>query len=368
MKTRLLVHGSSLVDIKKHKRKKMVTYVAAEWLVSRPHIVLWANEILISEGDFKSAHLYFEDDICSESIRLLFDILKDRGVIKTFEPSSIVPPFFGKAIERQVKEDEKRWKIQKPADTETGKVDLANIHIGGVDICHYRLKGIYSSLGLARLLDTYCLFDTYEYEVCRRRFGEGLVGNHGFLQNPFERAFDVLSPNIQLLGNYVIHAEQCDTCRHKKQCASNCVEQTEEAVSFALELRYRDEMVELKKVISDSIEKLKKGEINSRSEQNFLKNEIQTRADNCKKRLLNTFPQVERWVNITTAISTPLVFAGALTGNSLVSFVGLGLLGSSQATNEIMKYLQSKYRWVAFLDEISEINPIQRRIGGPSLK
>jgi hypothetical protein len=367
MKTKLLVHGSSLVGIKKHKRKKMVSYVAAEWLIYRPHIVLWADEILVSERDFRSAHLYFDDDICKESARLLFDMLKERGVIKTFEPSSVAPPFFDKAIGKQVRNDEKRWAIQKQADTKTGKADLANIHIGGLTICHYRLEGIYSSLGFARLLDAQCLFDTYEYEVCRRRFDEESPKYRAFLKSPFEKAFDILAPDVQLLGNYVIHSEQCETCHNKQQCMSSCVEQTEEMVSFALQLRCRDEMLELKEIISDSIEKLKKGKIRSLSEQNYLRKEIQSSADKCKRRLLSTFPQVERWVSITTALSTPVAFAGALTGNNLVSLVGVGLLGSSQATIEVIKYLRSKYRWVAFLDEISGINPMRTKISAPSL-
>lgn len=356
MKTKLLVPGTSLMLLDEDEREKSISYVATEWLVSHPHAILWSDEICMSDSDFKTVHACSDDQIVSDSIRLLFDKLKRNDVIKTFNPSSIAPPVLKEAIERQVAEDEERWKVEKPTNFETGKIDMAYIRIGDLDICPFRLQSVYTSLAFANLLDAHCLFNPYEYEICKKRFAE-ISRDTSLQKHPFQEVLEIFAPDFQLLGDYVIKKEQCNKCKNEEKCASRCIEQTEEAISMVLDLRERDEIVQLKQVISDIIEKLREKENHHTSEEERLKMEIQEKVKKCKHRLFNTFPKVERWAHITTVMSIPISFAGTSSGNSLVSFLGLGLLGLSQITTETIKYLQSKYKWIAFLDKVAHLNP-----------
>lgn len=361
MKTKLLVPGTSLMLLDEDEREKSISYVATEWLISHPHVILWSDEIYMADSDFKAIHTYSDDEIASGSIRLLFDKLERSGVIKTFNPSSIASPVLKEAIEKQVIEDEERWKVEKLTDPDTGKIDMANIRIGDLDICRFRLQSVYSSLAIANVLDSYCLFSTYEYELCKKRFGEISIKSASLQKQPFQEVLEIFVPDFQLLGDYIINREQCIKCKNEEKCASRCIDQTEEAISTVLDLRERDEMVELKEVILEVIEKVREKENGDSSEKERLKIEIHEKVKKYKYRLFKTFPKVERWAHITTVMSIPISFAGTIAGSSLVSFLGIGLLGSSQIATETIKYLQSKYQWIGFLDKIAHLKPKKGR-------
>ena len=87
--------------------------------------------------------------------------------------------------------------------------------------------------------------------------------------------------------------------------------------------------------------------------------EFREQQSKLTKRTRSIFPKVKRWANVTTIVSVPLAIAGLSSGASLVTLAaataaGLGLLGK-----QYVEFLESKYRWVGFLQGIP--GPCQER-------
>lgn len=94
--------------------------------------------------------------------------------------------------------------------------------------------------------------------------------------------------------------------------------------------------------------------------------ELNREVDECKKRMLNTFPKISRWVQITAGISAPLVYLGtsynesiisalpAVGGTGLLTKVGGAGLATSLAMDRSLNYLKSRYQWVNFVDELKQ--------------
>jgi len=353
MKTSLLIPGNSLTKCH-YGENPTLSFVNTEWTFIRPHVLLWADEIFIEKDDFKNIVKNTEDKVINESLKLVYDRLKKEGIIKTFDALNFAPDYLKDAIDYQVTSDAERWKKYEPeVDKKTGKIDLNYICINGMDICPPKLYSFYYSLSFSRLLNSECLLNTFEFELCKRRFGE-VSKEYKFPDtNPFQIAFNTITPNIQILGSYAIHT-QCDKCKNKKICQKECVEKTDEYLSIVLDLRKRDELRELKGIITESKKRIK-DDGDSIKKIKIMSEEIQDRANKHKELILKTFPRLERWANITTAISLPISFAASASNEGLITLAGIGLAGASQGTKEILNCLKSKYKWVTFYDELKNI-------------
>jgi hypothetical protein len=199
--------------------------VAVEWLIEHPHIFMWADNIFISNESFEHLiHRFDEDRIKQESVSMVLDEFKKERVINLFDPDQLCKPALQYMIWNQVEEDQKRWGNRDiKIDPETGKGDLANICIGNVEVCPTILASVYFSLALSRRLDSGCLFDSHILNVCSQRFKE--IDTPSSLY-PFIGIFGMIVPEVQVLGNYVIH-KICNTCAKEEKCKSDCLEQTE---------------------------------------------------------------------------------------------------------------------------------------------
>lgn len=337
--------------------------VAVEWLVKHPHIFMWADNIFISNNSFEYiAQRFDEDRVKQDSINMVLDEFKKEKVINLFDPDQLCKPALQYMIWNQVEEDQKRWGSRNvKVDPKTGKGDLANICIGNVEVCPTILASVYFGLALSRRLDSGCLFDSHALNICSQRFKEIETLTPVY---PFLDIFGMIIPEVQVLGNYAIHGI-CNTCAKEEKCKSECLEQTELLIGKIIDFRIRDEMKQTKDAIMKAI-RLAKGKDKGNSD--IILNELNKEVIECKKRMLDTFPKVNRWIQITAMLSAPLIYLGTNYSDSLVSAlpsigsaglltkVGGAGLATSVAIDRSLNYLKSKYQWVNFLDELKQFN------------
>ena len=124
-------------------------------------------------------------------------------------------------------------------------------------------------------------------------------------------------------------------------------------VNNMVEFRNRDEMSEMKKVVSKTVEQVKQIKDENEIEEELM-TEYRRRMLKCKKRLTGSFPKIKKWTHILTSVSIPVALAGTAAGSGLLSFAGVGIAGSSHAVHELSSYFEKKYRWVTFVNEMRE--------------
>jgi hypothetical protein len=67
-----------------------------------------------------------------------------------------------------------------------------------------------------------------------------------------------------------------------------------------------------------------------------------------QKKLYSVFPKVQRWSNLTTILSIPVIVAGSATASPLLAGLGAGIAGISKTIEKYITILESKSRWVCF--------------------
>jgi hypothetical protein len=337
--------------------------VSLEWLIMKPHILLWADNIYITNESFEHLVNGFEEDrVRQESINMVLDEFKKERVINLFDPNQYCKPALQYMIWNQVDEDKKRWGNRDVKfDPETGKGDLNNICIGNTKVCPTILSSIYFGMALARRLDSGCLFDSHILNICSQRFNEIEANTYS---SPFVDVFGMIVPEVQALGDYVVH-KACNTCANEEKCKSECLQQTEIMIGNLMDFRIRDEMKQTKDAIKKAIQLARN---KSQDDPDMILKEFNKEVLECKKRMLDTLPKVNRWVQITAMLSAPLIYLGTNYSDCLVSSmpeigatglitkVGGAGLAASIAMDRSLSYLKSKYQWVNFLDELKQFN------------
>ncbi len=336
--------------------------VSLEWLIMKPHIFLWADNIYITNKSFE--HLitggFEKDRIKQESISMVLEEFKKERIISVFDPDQYCKPALQYMIWNQVEEDRKRWGNQDVEfDPETGKGDLNNICIGNTRVCPTILSSIYFGMALSQRLDSGCLFDSQILNICSQRFKEI---NSTTSPSPFVDVFGMIVPEIQVLGDYVVH-KACNTCVNEEKCKSKCLQQTELMIGKIMDFRIRDEMKQTKDAITRAIQLAKN---KNQYDPDIILKEFNGEVLECKKRMQNTLPKVNRWVQITAMVSAPLIYLGTNYNDSLVSAlpgstglmtkVGGAGLAASIAMEKSLNYLKGKYQWINFLDELKQFN------------
>jgi len=172
----------------------------------------------------------------------------------------------------------------------------------------------------------------------------------------------MIVPEVQVLGDYVVH-NACNTCVNEKKCKSECLQQTEIMIGKIMDFRIRDEMKQTKDAITKAIQLARN---KNQYDPDMILKEFNSEVLECKKRMQNTLPKVNRWVQITAMLSAPLIYLGTNYNDSLVSAlpgstglmtkVGGAGLAASIAMDRSLNYLKSKYQWINFLDELKQFN------------
>ncbi len=330
---------------------------SVEWLLVRPQTLLWTDELLIPKGAIEAFQEHLpNDEVVRESYATMFDELKKQGIINQFDAGKYSSSSMAEAVLNQIKEDEARWGKEITRDPVTGKVDYANIYIGGKKVCAGILGSIYATLALSRELDAGFFLSPDELDVCNKRFGE-IAKNRSA---DFIDVFELIVPTCSILGEYAKHYpaslmlvgdHSCGNCASQAKCREDCLEQTSDRIGALLDLRNRDEMIQTKRAVNKAIQAAKEA---GHEEGKSILSELSNEARECKRRLNLAFPKVERWSIISTMLSGSISLVGSSSGSGLISLAGAGGAVASALAAGSVEYLESKYRWTSFIDELKE--------------
>lgn len=319
------------------------------WLFGNPSTLLWADQIVLTpeilEMIKNSSYPDGNKDI-GRAVGLIFERIEENGLIKTKKASSIITNKVRDEIFTQINEDRNRLAKIFPRSVKLGDEEKVpgQLFVNGVEYCTPSLWTMYASFILAREWKADLLLPPQSQNY----FDRALVS----LQNPqqdgvekhtaFEEILKSKLPEQELLPIILFDAKLCGSCGNKSSCSSDVFAKVETNIKNIMMWRSYDEVQELKSVISRIAKEADNTGVSSKELVAAFKEE----EDKINKSIRSVFPKVERWSNMATVLSIPVVVAGLSTGSTAIASVGAGVAGVATVAKKYIDIVRSKYRWV----------------------
>jgi len=342
------------------------------WLINYPSILLWADRIIITETVWQVIQKegFPDPPELAKACKLIFDIARDQGIVKIAQPTPLLTPDLCDFILTQVDTDLDKIKRLFPDKVDqrsmgrAGKDGPTETLIDGVGFCSPYLGSVYASLVLAKAWKANCLFDPHVIHYLRYKFGIEAFpkqADAGRIQS-FTTVFESYFPNEPLIPHYAFDSQgRCLECEHEKKCKDTYLKDLETHTLELLKWREYDEIQQAKAVVDEIVIRRDKSDI---VDPHAVAKEFSEEQSKLSKRIRSIFPKVKRWANVTTIVSIPLAIAGLSSGESLVTLAGVALAGLAQGGKQYVEFLESKYRWVGFLQRIPGPCPDREAKGG----
>ena len=327
-----------------------------EWIINHPSVFLWADKIIVTSAIWESIfEANFPSDMpeLSKSIKLIFEIAKAENIIEIVSAKDIMLDSFSKYLQIQVAKDRQLLAETFPdiikLVTEEDKSVPGGFTINGEEFCGLYVWQIYAGLFLSKALGAQCLFNRKSIEYCKYKFGlnyyNGAVSDTKFNAN--QKIFEAFIPNEPIIHHYAYDNKgKCLTCKHEKECSDIYLSNIEDNFYKIINWRNYDEIKQIRNTLNSIIDK-RETYGDSMVTEDIIK-EFQKKREKIRKIIFMLFPQVKRWANVTTLISTPAAIVGNLTGNPVVTSVAATMTGASVFTEKMIEMLSNKYRWVSF--------------------
>jgi len=333
-----------------------------EWLLRYPAVLLWADKILVSKAtwNFIQEATYPDPDELAKSIKLIFQIAAEKDMIEIVDPTEVLSKEFDQLIINQIETDIPLLLKTFPEHVSLRDDEKDDSHtflkIAGIDYCFPQISAVYTSLTLARFWNANCLFDSSSFNLLRFKFGISgppKEGDIGFMQ-AFSSIFNTKLPNELQLPKYAFNQDnKCSKCKNDKSCKKSYLGKLEKDTKDFLKWRDFDEILQMREVLSSIIQN--KLLIGDAIDPEDVALEFEAVQSKYYKMITSLFPRISRWANISTIVSTPLVVAGLAVQNPILTVTGATLAGISKITEESIKILTSKHRWVTFKpDEVDQ--------------
>ena len=291
--------------------------ISMGWLLERPSVLMWAEEILMSELDYRClASGLFErtDSYFSETLGILFDELKTEGIVRLFDPKPYLTSVSRESVAECVEKDLLYFGAEAGASDEKGKREPAMVHSDYGSYCAVMLESLYTNMLLSRLLESSCLMDDAKAKYIIDRFGRGASAEVGHGKS-FDELYSVIVPELRLLDYRLLCPEsRRNNCVHGEECTGSIRKNSRRFVDALLMLRGKEEI----RGLSCLIEHLE-------NETGGNPEEV-TRAAlhdiaKAQKRVRTSFEAAKRWSTIVTEISGSVAVSSLVSGNPVASTV-----------------------------------------------
>jgi hypothetical protein len=331
------------------------------WLFNNPSVFLWADKIIITpvmwDSIINEKIEPNKKEEFSKTIKFLFERLNSEGIIEICKPNKFIDNNMFKFIGNQVARDMEIIAENFPTNISlnfgkkqhNGKRSPDNIKIGDYEYCPPYLISIYGGLLLSRLLGAQPLFNKRSFEYLKYRFGID-VNDCQIKLNTFNSIFNVALPNDNIFPEIVLEREEkCSKCIKETECKKNYIKQLDNRISDILNWRKYDEIFQIKSVVNNIINDCNNS--NDVINVDDIIKKYHEKENKINKLIKSTFPKVNRFANISTLVSLPFAVVGAATNSSLLITSGLAVTALAQASKEVIELLESKFRWVGFLNK-----------------
>lgn len=329
-----------------------------DWLFNYPSTLLWAKQIVvtdkiwsvITDGSFFPGVTNQKEQAFAKAIKMIFELLDSYGLIDIVDASDVISKELEKEIYDSINYDIQELSRLFP-DVVTVDDKCEFLKIDGYSYCIPQLWTIYASYFYSRHFDSNSLSTPHELNFFDYKINLGANKLPELKQkiDVFQKVLEINLPNEPIGHIYLYdNAQKCIDCKHEIKCKDTYLNDIEKNVKSLLDKRDYDEIHQLTSTINQIY--IKKEEIDS----DYLSREV-IREFNDKKKSLNkkiksVFPKVKRWSNLTTFISIPITLAGVITGNPELIIPGASTASLGKGTEEMIKYFESKYKWINFLN------------------
>jgi len=337
-----------------------------DWIYRYPSVLLWADKILVTDfiwGTISESGWPSDAPALVKSLKLVFDLARDKGIIEIVDPTKVASPELKKAILAEVDKD--RILL---AEVFPHRVKLGNdaevpgqLFIDGNEYCSPFVGTIYTGLALARAWGAHCLFSRPAFDYCAYKFG--LVGFPDRADvgrsRGFQTVFEAYLPNVSIFPDYALYSDSngeqgCHNCIKEQECKDSYLSELETNVKRLFAWRDYDEIGQLKETLEDITRRRdKSGGIINPSD---ILHDFRSREEKLRKRIRSTFPKVRRWANTSAMLSVPVALAGLASDVPLITFAGAGLAGLSRIASELVDLFSSKYSWIGFLSREAQLH------------
>jgi len=329
-----------------------------DWLIRYPSVFIWADQILVTNTvwDVVQQEAWPEPPSVAKCCKLVLELAQAHGLVEVREPSPLLKDDLRAAIALQADQD-----LRQIRTAYAGRVSVTDYSkkqdgsfevpiIDGAEYCNPYVGSVYSSLALARAWEANCLFDRHALEWLRLKFGmhppkEGVPDR----LDVFATVFESHLPNDPLIPYYGLCSEEpCKTCTREDACKGDYLRELEAETIARLKWRDYDEVREIKAVI-DRIISRKASSIGGALDRAEIAREFAEQQSKTTRRIRSIFPKVRRWCNLATMVSVPFAVLGLAFGADSVTVGGAVSTAAAQFGKEYVDFLESKSRWVGFL-------------------
>jgi hypothetical protein len=331
------------------------------WLANYPSVLLWADRIIITETVWRviQQEEFPHPPELAKACKLVFDVARAEGLVEIVQPTPLAEPQLQKSILKQVDSDLKRVmhlfpdKVEQRSMGRPGREGPTETLIDGVGFCSPYLCSVYASLVLAKLWGANCLFDPHALHFLRYKFGVETFPKQvdtGWIRS-FTTLFESQFPNDHIIPGYAFDSQgRCLTCASEEKCKKTYLNEVETRVRDLMKCRQYDEIRRANSVFNKIIASRDKAGIIDPEQ---VAKEFRAEQSKLAKQIHRVFPKVKRWANVTTIVSVPLAVTGLSTGGSLLTLAAAAAAGLAQIGKEYITFLESKHRWVGFIQQPS---------------
>lgn len=314
------------------------------WLFENPQILLWIDRIVVTSEILHAIEdsRGIEGDL-GKGLQITFSKLESAGLIELKKVSDAISRKRSKSILKHIEEDERILLETFPEHIKRNEDD--HLIVNRQNYCSAILWSIYASIELANKWNANLVLPPYAYNYLRYKNGISVAQKKDDKIAGFNKIFNTIVPKMSLFPHILFEKNNCSACAKMNHCRKNCLHEVEQNVKTILEWRLYDEFHQLREVLGKISKQVSE---NTEVSADDILNACLAEELKIRRRVKSIFPRVERWSNLVTILSVPMVVAGISVGSSTVASIGAATAGISTITNKYIETLKSGYRWVGY--------------------
>lgn len=329
-----------------------------DWLFNYPSTLLWAKKIIVTESIWKSiTHANYapnvlnqKEDAFAKAIKLIFEILYAEGIIEIVNIKGIITKELSDSIYTGIENDIEILSKKFPRSFKPEE-DSNYFRLKDNSYCVPKLWTVYAGFILSRYFDANGLFSQYELNFYdyKYRLGADRVDELRGKYHAFQNVLDLNLPNLPIGHAYLYdHQSECKKCAHELKCKDTYLIDIEKNIKAIIEKRNYDEIQQVISLLNKISSKRDSYDIAINPLE--FSNEFSSEKNKINKRVKSVFPKIKRWTHLTTFVSIPVALGGLVTGNPFLAISGGIITGIAKGSEELIKYYESKYNWINYLN------------------
>jgi hypothetical protein len=324
------------------------------WLINYPSTLLWVDQIILTPEMFntiKKSH--FPEAKQGEAIKTVFERLDSSGLIDIRKVSDVISKSDSEKIDKQIQQDKNALIKTFPNNVRRGNDDKVpgQIFIDKDEYCAPSLWTIYASIELANKWGANLILPDRSYNYLKYKLGLSTAQLQVQKEKvkAFEKIFSSKLPKVDLFPHVLFAGNECETCKNKNSCDPYSISTVEKNVKTLMGWREYDELYQLREVLGRLSKEVAQ---NEQADADDFVQAFRSEESKIKRKIRLVFPKVERWANLITVLSVPVIVAGISTGSAPVATIGAAVAGVATVTSKYIDTLKSKHRWIGFRDQL----------------